>query len=179
MTRPGHFASHFITGATLTMSFGKNVPENMQIAYFWYSIHVLFLRHFFSRVKICLFFIISFWWKTESIVKVTCSTLFKQSHVFHMVFMHIGECLYMLATYTPVTFIIGYEYSKMYLSDWPSPQWGKIPKSKIRYMDLVFQEIHTERHWYAPNIDLLIIRMSLSINFRQFQFFHDIKCLRG
>ena len=34
ISRPGYFASHFITGATLTISFGRIVPETMQIAYF-------------------------------------------------------------------------------------------------------------------------------------------------
>ena len=56
MTRPGHFASHFITGATLTISFGRKVSENMQIAYSFFNVRDLLIRYFFNLLKILVVF---------------------------------------------------------------------------------------------------------------------------
>ena len=48
MTRTGYFASYSITGATLTISFGRIVSENMQIAHSCFQVCGLLIRYFFN-----------------------------------------------------------------------------------------------------------------------------------
>ena len=57
ISRPGYFASHFIAGATLTISFGRIVPENMQIAYSCFHVCDLLIRYFFNMLKILVGFL--------------------------------------------------------------------------------------------------------------------------
>ena len=57
MTRTDYFASHSITGATLTISFDRIVPENMQIAYACFHVRGLLIRYFFNMLKILSVFL--------------------------------------------------------------------------------------------------------------------------
>ena len=57
MTRTGYFASYSITGATLTILFGRIVPENMQIAYSCFQVCGLLIRYFFNMLKILMVFL--------------------------------------------------------------------------------------------------------------------------
>ena len=56
-TRPGYFVSNFLTGATLTISFNRIVPEDMHIAYSCFHVCDLLIRYFFNMLKILVGFL--------------------------------------------------------------------------------------------------------------------------